>query len=165
MGRSVWVERDTVRVLLALLTVENRLALELSLRCGMRIGDVLATRRQDVENGAWSYREQKTGKRRRVHIGKDLQIELLKICGKVYVFEHRTDWRRHRTRQAVWKDLHRAAKLLKLKGTVSPHSARKVYAVEMYHRSGRDLEKVRRLLNHEDEAVTLLYALADEMSA
>lgn len=162
MGRSKWVERDTVRVLLALLTVENRLALELSLRCGMRIGDVLSTRRTDVEKGAWSYREEKTGKRRRVHIGKDLQIELLKICGKIYVFEHRTDFTRHRTRQAVWKDLHRAAKLLRLHGTVSPHSARKVYAVERYKQSG-DLRKVQRLLNHDNEAVTLLYALADEM--
>ena len=46
---------------------------------------------------------------------------------------------------------------------VSPHSCRKVWAVEQYHRTG-DLKKVQKLLNHSSEAVTQLYALADVLT-
>lgn len=130
---------------------------------GARIGDVLAMRREAAETGRWDYREQKTGKRRRVALSAAHQKELLSICGRVYVFEHRLDWRKHRTRQAVWKDLKRMARALRL-DDVSVHSARKVYSVEQYRASGGNLSKVCRLLNHSDEAVTVLYAMADTMS-
>lgn len=163
MARSRWVSDDTIGIILALLTVENRLAVEMSLRYGMRIGDVLALRRVDVEKGAFSYREEKTGKRRRVQLSDATRRELLGIAGRVFVFEHRTDWTKHRTRQAVWKDMKRAAWALRCEGTVSPHSARKAYAVHRYREGGRrSLERVQRLLNHSSEAVTMLYALADE---
>jgi site-specific recombinase XerC len=54
----------------------------------------------------------------------------------------------------------RAARAFRLKVNAGPHSARKVYAVELMRKYG-DLEKVRRALNHDSAAVTLLYALAD----
>lgn len=43
---------------------------------------------------------------------------------------------------------------------VSPHTARKIYAVQEYHKCG-SLRRVQGLLNHGDEAVTMLYAMAD----
>lgn len=160
--RSRWVEDDTMRCILTALNYENRLALLVSLRHGLRIGDVLNLKTQDVRKGDFTIREQKTGKRKRVHLGRDLQTDLLAIGGKVFVFEGRFDELRHRTRQAVFKDLRRVANAFRLKG-VSPHSARKVYAVKRYRDCG-DIRKVRRLLNHSDEAVTMLYAMADELS-
>lgn len=144
-------------------TPENRLALRVSMTYGLRIGDVLRMPTRAVRAGVWSFKEEKTGKRRRVKLGKALQAELMSIAGKVFVFEHRTDPMRHRTRQAVWKDLKRMARAVRLDG-VSVHSARKIYSVERYRASGGNLTKVCRLLNHSDEAVTALYAMADAMS-
>lgn len=51
----------------------------------------------------------------------------------------------------------------KLAENVGPHSARKIFAVDLYHRTG-DLEAVRKALNHSDQAVSMLYAFADELT-
>lgn len=106
-------------------------------------------------------RETKTGKSRRVSIPPRLLEELQKQAGEVYVFEGANDRLKHRTRQAVWKDLKRAAKAARIPANVGPHSARKVYAVELYRRRG--LQAAQAALNHDEPAVTLLYALADEL--
>ena len=144
----------------------NRLAIETSLATGLRIGDVLALHTDQVRRGRFTIKEQKTGKRRRLTLPKELQLALLQQAGRVFVFEHRTDQFRHRTRQAVWADLHRAAKFFRLpkRLVVSPHSARKIYAVSRFQSTG-SLQRVQELLNHSDEAVTVLYALADQLTA
>lgn len=148
--------------LLAACTWENELALRLSMTYGMRIGDVLRLPSSALVTGRWSFREEKTGKRRYLRLSPTFIRYLRGIAGKVYVFEHRTDWRRHRTRQAVYKDLKRAGRAFRITG-VSPHTARKIYAVDAF-RASHDLRKVQRLLKHDDEAVTLLYALADQLA-
>lgn len=131
---------------------------------GLRIGDVLELRTDALRKSPrLTVRELKTGKRRRVSLPAELYKRLLAIAGKVYVFEHRTDWRKHRTRQAVYKDLKRIAGMYRLKTNIAPHTARKVWAVEKYHQT--DLKRVQTLLGHSDEAVTMIYALADEMTA
>lgn len=142
------------------MTPENSLALEMSLRYGMRIGDVLATKRDDVERGSWTYAEEKTGKKRRIRCCKSLQDRLIDIAGSKYVFQSRGSPDRHRSRQAVYKDIKKAVSALGINENVSPHSARKIYAVDKYARSG-DIKAVQRLLNHDSESVTMLYALSD----
>lgn len=162
MSVSKWVDGDTMSHILAACTWENELALRLSMTYGLRIGDVLRLPTTALERGVWSFREEKTGKRRYLRLSPVFVRELRGIAGKVYVFEHRTNWRKHRTRQAVYKDLRRAGDAFRVKG-VTPHSARKVYAVRAF-RASHDLRKVQRLLMHDDEAVTMLYALADEVA-
>lgn len=163
--RSRWVADRSVESILDALTPANRLACEMSWRYGMRIGDVLDTRTRDVQKGRWSYREEKTDKRRRVCISEDMRRRLLGQAGAVYVFEGRLSPLKHRTRFAVYKDIRRAAELFRLGRGVSPHSLRKAYAVRTYHEGGNDLKRVQRLLNHDDEAVTMIYALADQMES
>lgn len=58
----------------------------------------------------------------------------------------------------------KSAKLFKVGANISPHSLRKIYAVEEYEKSGGNLKKVKALLNHENEAVTILYAMANELN-
>ena len=72
------------------------------------------------------------------------------------------------TGRTVLYDLPRAAKLYRmppeLRGLViAPHSARKTYAVGVYRRTGK-ITDVQRLLCHTDPSVTLLYAMADELT-
>lgn len=150
--------------ILAALTPPNRLAVEVSLATGMRISDVLELRSGLLKQRMCIW-ERKTGKRKYVHFNKDIFLRMQKIAGRVYVFEGRTDWRKHRTRQAVYKDIKRAAKLFRIpqKLVISPHSARKIYAVNAYKKL-QNIEKVRDLLNHSSEAVTIIYAMADVLT-
>lgn len=165
--RSSYVEPDVFRLLLTALMPENRLALEVSLATGLRIGDVLSLKTKDLQRERFTIKEQKTGKSRRVYLPVVLRSACRTIAGRYFVFENRLTPNKPRTRQAVYKDLKRVARLYrlngrKLAGQISPHTARKVYAVGEYHRTG-SLEKVQHLLNHSSEAVTMLYALADEL--
>lgn len=161
--RSDYVDKQTFEHVLSALMPENRLAVEVSLQTGLRIDDVLHIKTAQLSE-RFSVRERKTGKRKSVKLNKGLVDALLSISGKIYVFEGRLDYRKPRSRQAVYKDIKRAASAFRIKNAnLSPHSARKIYAVTQYHKSG-SLAKVRELLNHSSEAVTMIYALADEVS-
>lgn len=160
--RSDFVDKDPLNHILYALTEPNRLACCVALETGLRIGDIVALKRSDIEKKSFTITEQKTGKKRKIKLREPLRLELLKLSGTVYVFEHRNDATKHRTRQAVYNDIKRAQKLFRVKGNISPHSLRKAYAVDLYRRYG-DLNKVMQALNHDNEVVTMLYALADLM--
>lgn len=164
--KTDYIHKQELQHVLAALMPPNRLALEISLATGLRIGDVLNLRSEGLAGAPErriTVRELKTGKNRRLKLPAELYERALGMAGKVFVFENRLDWRRPRTRQAVFKDLKRSAALFRIGVNVAPHSARKVYAVEEYHKSG-DLKRVQGLLNHSGEAVTMLYAMADELT-
>lgn len=158
--RSEWTPKGEIEHILAALTPQNRLACEVSLFTGLRINDVLSLKTDQIKKQRFSVYEQKTGKVRRIRLTDDLLKRCLACSGQHYVFENRLSGKEHRTRQAVYKDLKRAAKLFGIKKQISPHSLRKVYAVEEYERTG-DLQRVKRLLNHSSEAVTMLYAMSN----
>lgn len=142
----------------------NRLALEVSLYTGLRLSDVLSLRTQNIKQ-RFSIQEQKTGKRKHIYLPKELQERMLMQAGQIYVFPHRLDGKKHRTRQAVWKDINRSMKLFRIPKdlVVSPHTCRKVYAVERFRKTG-NLKEVQQLLNHSSEGVTAIYAMADIMT-
>lgn len=158
--RSEWVPKGEFEHILSALTAENRLACEISLATGLRISDVLFLKPEKVRKQRFTIREQKTGKTRYVRLPSELVARCLACAGQHFVFEHRLDGRKPRTRQAVYKDLKRVAKLYGCKKNVTPHSARKVFAVEEFEKTG-NLQRVKKLLNHSDEAVTMLYAMAN----
>ena len=163
MGRADWVPSALMEHILAAMMPENSLALRVSLRTGLRIDDVLSLRRSDIEKGRrFTIKEHKTGKSRRVYLPEELWAEMMSNCGRWFVFEGRTDQKRHRTRQAVNKDIARAAEAFRVPAAVqiSPHSARKIYAVDMFEKYGKP-EKVQQLLNHSRESVTMLYCMAE----
>lgn len=163
--RSDYVYQETFDHILAALMPMNRLALEVSLATGLRIDDVLHLKREQVNRGRFTIKEKKTGKSRRITLSKNMQKVLLMHGGEIYIFEGRNDPKKPRTRQAVNKDLKRACKLFRVKGVnITPHTARKIYAVGWFKRSC-SLDKVKQLLNHSDEAVTMIYAMADELTA
>lgn len=158
--RSEWIPKGEMVHILAALKPENRLACEISLFTGLRINDVLGLTVEKVRKQRFTIREEKTGKTRTVRLPTDLWRRALACSGAHYVFEHRLNGRNHRTRQAVYKDLKRVVAAFGVKAQVSPHSLRKVYAVSEFEEHG-DLTRVRKLLNHSSEAVTLLYATAN----
>jgi site-specific recombinase XerD len=147
------------------LTKENALVMELCLSTGIRLSDALALQTEKVKNAnqrRLTIKEMKTGKSKRIIIPAELHMRMLQQAGRFYIFEHRTDQKRHRTRQAVWKDVARAAKAFRLEGVIAPHTARKVWAVSELARTN-DIEKVKKGMNHSSSSVTALYALANAL--
>ena len=159
--RSAWLPKGEILHILAALSPENRLACEISLATGLRVNDVLALKPEKVKKGRFTIREEKTGKTRFVRLPKELVDRAIACSGQHYVFEGRLNGRKHRTRQAVFKDLKKAQANFGIKANLCPHSLRKIYAVEQFEKSGCNLKKVQKLLNHDSEAVTMLYAMAN----
>lgn len=145
--------------MLGLLTDDNRLVMRVLLHTGLRIGDALNLKPEQLKPNFW-ITEQKTGKRRQVGLPEPLLSDLRASADGQWVFPGAKPGK-HRTRQAVWKDVKRAAIASRLTVNAAPHSTRKVYAVELLKKYG-DIERVRRALNHEGIEVTLIYAMADK---
>lgn len=165
--RSDWVDPALLDHILAALTPENELAMRVSLATGLRIDDVLHIKAAQVERGPrFTVTERKTHKTRRVYIPELLREQMLRQAGRYYVWPGRLDETRPRSRQAVWKDLKRAAVAFRVADclNVSPHTARKVYAVEAFAKYGR-ADRVRDLLNHGDETTTALYLISEAVTA
>lgn len=148
-----------VDLVLAVLTPKNRLIMRVALHTGLRLSDVLELKTTQLAPHLW-VTEKKTGKRRQIGLPEPLLSDLKNAAGKVWVFPGRSPGKHH-TRQAVWKDVKRAAKAFRLTANIAPHSARKTYASEIMSKYG-DIEKVRRAMNHSGYAVTVIYALADQ---
>lgn len=160
MTTEYLLQEQVDRVLL-LLTPVNRLVMRVALHTGLRISDVLSLRTDDLRRGPrWAVTEAKTGKRKLVALTDQLWHELQGCCGSKWVFQSRLDPEKHRSRQAVWKDVKRAQKACRLPQNIGPHSARKVYAVNLLQKYG-SIEKVRKNLNHGSLSVTMIYAMAD----
>lgn len=146
----------------AALTPGNRLACRVAVHTGLRIGDVLAIPSAKLGTQFW-VAEAKTGKRRRVNLPKALVEDIKAQAGPEWAFPSPYKPGRHRTRQAVWADVKRAARAFRMPQNVGVHSLRKRYAVEQLERSGGNYERVRRLLNHSDMAVTMIYAMSYQL--
>ena len=178
---------DRMKDILSALMPDNRDALLISMFTGLRISDVLRLRWEKCSSlrpgMLLSLTAMKTGKSVNVMISPPV-FEVLKRRGAGryqtgWVFPGRTRGTTSadcgpgssmpRTRQAVWKDLKRCARLYrcdghKLRENVGPHSCRKLFAVSLY-RETKSLEVVRRALGHSDVAVTMVYALADQLTS
>ena len=146
----------------AALTPANRLVCRVCVATGLRVGDVVSLRTDQLAPQFW-ITESKTKKRRRVNLTKELLADLQAQAGVVWVFPGGRDPRRHRSRQAVWRDVKRAAKAFRLPQNVGVHSLRKVYAVEQLRKTKGNVAKVQRALNHSDAATTMVYAMAYQL--
>lgn len=148
--------------ILAALTPQNALIMETVLQTGLRISDVLELRTEQLRESMW-VQEKKTGKRHRCGIRKELLAQIRAQAGPVWAFPGSKPGT-HKTRQAVWKDVKRAAKAFRLDQNVGTHSFRKVYAVRLMERYG-DIRRVQRALAHSSPSVTAIYAMADKLLA
>lgn len=146
--------------ILAALTPQNALIIEAVLQTGLRISDVLELRTAQLAPSMWVH-EKKTGKRHRCGLPKDLLAQIRAQAGPVWAFPGRKPGT-HKTRQAVWADVKRAARAFRLDQNVGTHSFRKVYAVRLMERYG-DIARVRRALSHNSDSVTAIYAMADHL--
>jgi integrase len=121
-------------------------------------------RPRDIRGRTITYTAEKTGKRGKAVVSLDLANRLKAVAGETYIFPKRGKPDEHRTRQTVWKDVRKAAAALRAAGVVkdeniSPHSARKTFAVEDAEHYG--LKHTQRALQHRDKRTTQMYAFSD----
>lgn len=161
MGTAEYLPEADYSRLYPYMTRDNALALEVAVVTGLRIGDVLKIRKRDIVGGSVRYTAQKTGKKGTAALPRHLASMLTSRCSKpsdfVFPGSGKTG---HRTRQTVWHDVRRAARCAGIDDKlISPHSARKTFAVELMHRQG--IDAVQDALQHSRRDVTEIYALSD----
>ena len=147
-----------------LLTPANRLAIKISLETGARIDDILSLKTEQIQKKPIKYIEKKTKKKRTLKVSKNTLEEMQRFAGKIYLFPNRKSAFKHRTRQAVWKDVKRAQKALRINENLAPHSARKNFAVRYLKKHNNDIKAVQKELNHSSPEVTMIYALSELLS-
>ena len=129
---------------------------------GLRIDDVLSLKRGDLTGRTITGTAEKTGKPFKKPISQDLANRLKGLNRKGFFFPHRTKPGEHRTRQAVWANMKKAAKVLGIELNAAPHSARKTYAVEVF--KDRGIGAAQKELQHDRVSTTMLYAFSDMLS-
>lgn len=157
--RTDYLQVDAWTVLQRLLTAPNALVVEVMLVTGLRVSDVLSLRTEQLKN-RFTVKESKTHKSKRIYLNNDLLQRLRNQSGEVFVFEHAKTIYKHRTRQAVWHDVKRASKAMRVDCVVGTHSARKSYAVDIFRRT-KDLVRVQSALGHDQLATTIIYLLSE----
>ena len=157
--RSKYIDEEEVVSLREALGTEAWLPLWVSLETGLRVGDVVKLRRANLQADGLHYRAEKTRKNGVAKISDRLRRALEGRRGK-WLFPSPYKSGQHLTRQAVWSRAKRACKAAGLDPDgISPHTFRKVFAVELYREKG--FRAVQEALQHANAATTEIYSFAD----
>mgnify|MGYP002702041003 CR=1 FL=1 len=159
--RSEFLERGEFVRLISQMPETYKVALLLSLETGLRISDVLGLTFSQVLWGA-PVRERKTGKTVVLDVPAYLKAALWGWWldrQRELVFESKKAPGRPVSRSTVYRWVRRVAQ--DEKAHVSPHTARKIFAVERFRECG-SLEQVQEALRHDRPETTALYALSDK---
>lgn len=166
--KSDYLKPNNYGKLFVFMGYENTLVLRVSLETGMRIGDILKLKPRDLRGRTLTYTAEKTGKRGKAVISQGLANRLREVSGEKYIFPKRGDADDHRRRQTVWKDVKRAVAALRAAGVIdseniSPHSARKTFAVEDMEKHG--ILHTQKALQHSNKMTTRIYTDSDKAIA
>ncbi|MGM9586460.1 MAG: tyrosine-type recombinase/integrase, partial [Candidatus Limivicinus sp.] len=83
--RTEWIDDKQLELVLALLMPQNRLIMQLCIHTGLRVGDVVALRTEQLKPRVY-VREHKTGKSRRVTIPAKLLRSIQEQAGNEWAF-------------------------------------------------------------------------------
>lgn len=133
---------------------------------GLRIQDILKIKVKDVQGEQLVMREMKTGKRKFLQIPPTLKAELNKYIKAMgmkpndYLFPSRQGNGNPIKRDMAYKIMRRAADQFGLVD-IGTHTLRKTFGYHMYQKH-KDIELVRKLLNHSDKSITMSYIGLDQ---
>ena len=160
--KSDFLQNETYKFIYSAMRYDNALIMRTCLETGLRVGDVVSLPREALQGNTIYYTASKTGKPGKAHISADLALRLRRDYGR-WLFPSPHDLSKHRTRQAVWRDMRKACAHLGLTEHATPHSARKTFAVDLYHKQG--LPAVQKALQHDRIDTTMIYAFSDVLNA
>lgn len=136
------------------------LLLQLGIKTGLRIGDLLSITTSQLKMGRFTITEEKTGAKRRIYIPVGLRGPLSAIAGRKFIWQSTSSRRigKPMTRQAVWYAFKKALKDAGVSDNISPHSMRKTFA-EIDYLKSKDLKKLQKKLAHTNPMTTLIYIM------
>ncbi|MFW5795301.1 MAG: site-specific integrase [Bacillota bacterium] len=138
----------------------NYLLFVLGINTGLRIGDMLKLKVEDVRNKTHIIlKEQKTGKSKKFFINSVLRNALDKyIKNKAdheYLFQSRNGTNQSLSRSQAYRILNRAGEKVGL-DSIGCHSTRKTFGYHHY-KQHKDVALLQQLFNHSAPSVTLDY--------
>lgn len=161
--RTKFIDIEDVERLRRAMSSDEWLILRISLETGMRVGDIVALKGENIIENKIVYTAQKTGKIAEISINQPLFREISKKIHKNrgrWLFESPYRLGKHITRQCVWQRVKRACARAGVSPVgVAPHSFRKVFAVDLFKREG--LAAAQAALQHDRPSTTQIYALSD----
>jgi site-specific recombinase XerD len=158
---------DMKKVLLAQ-SKRNHLLFVLGINSGLRIGDILRIRVEDMidEKGKprsfYELREQKTGKTKKFPFGKNVQKAIEVFFNEFhgsrqdYLFVSRKGENQPITRQQAWRIINQSAKAVGIPDKIGTHTLRKTFGYHAY-KTGIDITLLQQIFNHSGPSVTLRY--------
>lgn len=146
------------------------LIIEIAIRTGLRISDVLNLKVNQIKVAQPYILERKSKKTRRIFLSKKLRTNLefyalqQKRKDADFIFMNDKTGKPY-TRQAVYKAVKKAAaEVYGTKKHYSPHSARKTYVFSKQN-SGMTISNIQKKLNHDNLATTLIYINSDKLAS
>lgn len=129
---------------------------EFALSTGLRVSDILALKKKDIENGVVKVKTSKTGLYRNIALNdscrKRMEAFLMIKKDDDYIFDFKRQW--------VHQFLKKAADDIGIDASkVSTHTTRKTAGWFFYLDSGKDIVKTQKFLGHRDPKETLAYLM------
>lgn len=149
---------ETIRMLEAVQNPKHKLILEMIYSAGLRVGEAIKLRKQDLEperNRGW-VRKGKGNKDRPFIIANCLRQKIedcMSSQESIYLFPGRKG---HITARSVQEIVKKAAKKAGISKKVHPHSLRHSFATHLIE-NGYDIATVQPLLGHNSAETTLMY--------
>ena len=130
---------------------------------GVRVSDAICARASDFDSdNRYHYKAHKTGKKGVALVSSDFVRTY--IGSKRYrdhLFPSIKCPQKHVTRQTVYNHVKKACDTIGIDSDgIAPHSSRKFFAVETYHKKGLGI--TMKALQHRDAGTTMIYALSDD---
>ncbi len=163
--RAEYIEKGFFICRLRDMREDYKLVMLIAVETGLRVSDVLGLT-YDTALGGQKLTERKTGKQTFVTLPEYLTVAIRSRMveassrGSDLVFPSGEDGKKPINRSTIYRAVKRA--FADVPENVTPHTARKIYAVEAYRKDG-NLRAVQDLLRHDKLETTILYAFADKL--
>lgn len=161
--RSKYLSEKEISALRRAMKPDDWLPFQVAIETGLRVGDVVSLRWENLHGAELRFVAQKTGKEGIAYVSEGTAQQLLakrRRSPSKWIFHAPSDVGKHISRQSIWKRLKLACKKARLNPDgISPHSLRKVYGVNEYRAHG--LAAAQAGLQHTDISTTEIYVLAD----
>lgn len=153
--RAEYINADDLKKICRFMQVDNALALTVASKSGLRISDVLKIKPTDIDGTTIHYTAMKTGKQGSFRLPKRTIEQMFANSNDLWIFPSPRNPQEHKTRQAVYSDMTKARDIAKIKTHVTPHSTRRLFAVEVANTKG--IQTAMERLQHSNPDITKLY--------